>query len=243
VLGDFPKSDDDTIIPMELIEMSMLRDVFPIPGADIVWGVDVAYLGADRSALVRRKGNAVLERPKWKRGLDTMQTAGWIKAEWDATPVSERPVEIMVDVIGYGAGVNDRLRQLGLPSVGVNVSETPAVTSQQYPNLRTELWYQGREWFSMRDCVLPERLTPKDQDMEDFVEELAAQTYELVSSGKTAASPKKTMRKKLGRSPDLADAFLLTFASQAGRALYGYAAGNARGSWGQPIKRNLKSVV
>lgn len=248
VLGEFPKGDDDTIIPLEMIEMSMMRDVFPIPGADTVWGVDVAYKGMDRSALSKRKGNALLERPKWKRGYDTMQTAGWIRDEWNQTPFADRPTEIMVDVIGYGAGVCNRLRELGLPAIGVNVSESPALTKAQYVNLRTEMWFEGADWFRARDCVMPARQRDsngliRDPDMDDFIEELAAQTYDRTSSGKTGATPKKVMYKTLGRSPDLAESFLLTFCGPAGRATLGSNSGSRAGSWGKPLKMNRKGIV
>jgi len=39
-----------------------------------------------------------------------MATVGKIKAEYDATPYDLRPSEIMIDVIGLGAGVYDRLQ-------------------------------------------------------------------------------------------------------------------------------------
>jgi hypothetical protein len=243
VLGEFPRAGDNTIIPIELIEQAMGSDVLPIAGAPSVWGLDVAYTGDDRTALVKRRGNAMLERPKWKRGLDPRQVAGWVKQEWDATVLSERPSEIMVDVIGFGAGVVARLQELQLPAVGINVANVPALTQGQYPNLRTELWFEARAWFTSRAVVIPQKLRNDDPVMEDFIEELAAQTYEPVTSGgKTAATAKKAMKKILGRSPDLADAFLLTFASSAGRALFGVS-GTRTGSWGPPLRRLLKGVV
>ena len=55
-----------------------------------------------------------------------MATAGKIKAEYDATPYDARPSEILVDIIGLGAGVYDRCRELGLPVRGVNVGEAAA---------------------------------------------------------------------------------------------------------------------
>jgi len=63
------------------------------------------------------------------------------------------------------------------------------------------------------------------------------------SSGKTKAVEKKQVKKKLGRSPDLGESLLLTFASVAGRALYGAGGGSSKGSWGQPLRRNLKGIV
>jgi phage terminase large subunit len=44
---------------------------------------------------------------------DLMATAGKIKAEYDATPYDTRPREILIDVIGLGAGVFDRCKDRG----------------------------------------------------------------------------------------------------------------------------------
>ncbi|MFP3624326.1 hypothetical protein SB771_34205, partial [Burkholderia sp. SIMBA_051] len=74
-----------------------------------------------------------------------MQTVGKIKHLYDNCTYQERPLEILVAVIGLGAGVVDRGREMGLPVRGVNVSEAPAL-GDKYINLRAELWYKCREW-------------------------------------------------------------------------------------------------
>jgi phage terminase large subunit len=48
--------------------------------------------------------------------MDLMQLCGVIKNRYDDATVLERPQEILVDVIGIGAGVVDRLREQNLPS-------------------------------------------------------------------------------------------------------------------------------
>ena len=61
VLGEFPRADDDTGIPMELIKAAVDRDVALSVSAPIIWGLDVARYGGDNSALCVRQGNTVLE--------------------------------------------------------------------------------------------------------------------------------------------------------------------------------------
>ena len=56
-----------------------------------------------------------------------------------------QPTEILIDSIGVGAGVVDRLRELGLPVRGINVSESPSMKGV-YNNLRTELWFKAKAW-------------------------------------------------------------------------------------------------
>ena len=184
-----------------------------------MWGLDVARFGDDRTALVKRAGNVIIEVPKMWRGKDTMQVAGLIKLEYDeAMDAKCEPHEILVDVIGIGAGVVDRLRELGLPVRGINVAESPAVR-EQYLRLRDELWWKAREWFGNRACKIPEPqgLTNGEEDpMELLISELSQPKYTASSSGKILIETKDDMKKRGLSSPDLADAFCLTFAG--GRA-------------------------
>lgn len=230
VLGEFPLVDDDTVISFELVEEAQHRDVSANPEAPTLWGVDVARFGGDRSTLCKRKQNVVLEPVRVWRDLDLMQLTGALKTEWDDEEPSKRPTEILVDVIGIGAGVVDRLRELGLPCRGVNVSESPAI-KDRYRNLRAELWFLAKEWFSRRDCRIPLDST--------LSAELTAPKYTFTSSGKLQVESKEEMKKRGLPSPDAADAFVLTFAGDAAVIAYG----GASRSWGEPIHRKIKGIV
>jgi hypothetical protein len=229
VLGEFPATDDDTLIGVELVDSAFHRDVAPTE-SPVIWGLDVARFGTDSTALAKRKGNTVTEIRKW-RNLDLMQTTGAVVSEYEVTRLEDRPVEILVDSIGLGAGVVDRLRELNMPARGVNVSESPAL-GNTYINLRAELWGRMKAWLEKRDCKVP-----KD---ESLLAELVAPRYSFNSSGKMKLESKDEMRKRGMGSPDMADALALTFASEAGTALYGKAYNS---QWGKPIKRNLRAVV
>lgn len=208
VLGEFPLSDGDAIIPRDWIMAAEGRPVEPTETRP-VWGLDVARYGDDKSALAKRKGNILVEPIKWWEKRDTMQTAGRIVQEFvDAREKGEEPEAINVDVIGVGAGVVDRLREQNLPVVGINVSESPAIR-ERYTNLRSELWFRARDWFERRDCRLPEG---GGEVMTDLVDELSGVKFDLKSNGKTAAESKDDMKKRGLQSPNLADAFVLTFA-------------------------------
>ena len=113
----------DGVISLELCEAARISDIEPNPAAKVIWGVDVGRFGDDSSALAKRRGNVQMEKVREWWGKDTMQTVGIIKAEWDKTPPKDRPEAINVDVIGIGSGVVDRLKELELPVVGVNVAE------------------------------------------------------------------------------------------------------------------------
>jgi hypothetical protein len=202
VLGEFPTADDETVIPLDLATSAVGRDVSTLE-YEPVWGIDVARFGDDRTALAKRQANRLLEPIKHWNSTDLMATAGKIKAEYDQTPYDMRPSEILVDVIGLGAGVYDRCKELGLPVRGINVGES-ASSRENCMRLRDELWFKGREWFQDKSCSMP-------QD-DALIAELTAPTYTFSSTGKMLVESKADMKKRGLRSPDLADAFLLTFA-------------------------------
>lgn len=221
VLGEFPIADDMAIIPRDLVEAALDRDIKVAPTAPIVWGVDVARQGADRSALAKRQQQILLEPIRTWHKLDTMAVAGWVKLEWDQTPTHLKPIAICVDAIGFGAGVADRLHQLGLPARAINVSESPATDDSAFADLRTELWFKMRGWFARRDCQLPPFYRPRESTSmrraeDDLVAELSGVHYTYRKpSLRQVVEPKDDTKKRLKRSPDLADALMMTFAVDA----------------------------
>ena len=219
VKGEFPTDSADSLISRHLVESAVTRDVEAMTVAPI-WGLDPARFGGDRTALAKRQGNVLVEPIKSWQGKDLMETVGLVLAEYEACQFMDRPSEICVDSIGIGAGVVDRLRELGLPARGVNVAESPSL-GNRYQRLRDELWFKTREWFEARDCKIP--------DQDELISELSSLRFKILSSGKFKAEGKDEMKKRGLRSPDLADALVLTFGTQAVRAAgsvsaYGYAA-------------------
>lgn len=209
VLGEFPLTEDDGVISLGLVEAAVDRQVSPTDSG-VVWGLDVARFGDDTTALCKRRGNVVIELTKEWRKLDLMQTCGIVAKEYRETPDGWAPAAINVDVIGIGAGVVDRLRELGLPVRGVNVGESPAIQGERFMRLRDELWWQTREWFEGRAVTMP-----RDDGL---ISELVAPKYKLESSGKIKIESKDDMKKRGVKSPNRADALCLTFAGGEIRA-------------------------
>lgn len=205
VLGEFPDSGSDSVIPREFVESAVDRDVSPIEGSR-VWGVDSGR-GGDPSGFCDRGPNYIYEL-KELRYDNLMQLVGWVKNRWDTTTPRLRPTEIFVDSIGLGAGVADRLLELGLPVVSVNVSESASM-SDRYVRLRPELWFAVREWFEARDVVIPSTL----EHYAKLVDELCAIEQKFTSNGKTDVESKENMKSRGVASPNLADSLCLTFAN------------------------------
>lgn len=235
VLGEFPLADEDAIIPFELTEPALTRYVLPTMTQPI-WGVDPAGLGRDRSAVAKRKGNVLMEPVKAYLGLNTMQLAGRIYREYLDTRKDEQPSEICVDSIGIGMGVADRLRELGLNARSINVSESPAM-GDRFVSLKPELWWKAREWFETKGVALGGRKDDTAWADPELARELNQQCFDTTSNGRIKLTGDKRIK---GKSPDLADAFILTFAAEAVSA----SAGSAQGpSWRARLKRNIKGLV
>lgn len=225
VLGEFALREDDVLIAAELVDSAMDRDLVLDPKEPIVYGVDVARFGDDRTVILKRQGQIVTEVKSWS-GADTMETVGRIIHEAKV----DKPVEICVDSIGLGAGVADRLREQGWNVRDVNVSESAAMNPQA-ARLRDELWLALRDWLNTRTCKLPK--------MDELRAELCSPTYSFTSAGKIKVEGKSELKKRGHRSPDLADALCLTFAGTAATV------GGRASRWvtGKPLKRSVSGVV
>lgn len=248
-LGEFPTSDLDKIIPWELITAAQKRPIVMRPDLLEIWGLDVARFGDDANALVRRNKLGVLPMLETWSGRDLMQTAGRVKAKWDELPQSKRPEEILIDDIGLGGGVVDRLSEQGLPVRGINVSELAAI-NDRYRNLRTELWFRGRDWLAGRDRSLPSscecescQRNPQKDHAVTLATELALVGFDYTSGGKIIAEPKSDIKKQGFGSPNLADAFLLTLASEPAMLLHGDVTNkNWSSNWNEPLSRGWAVV-
>lgn len=167
--------------------------------APLVIGVDIARKEKDRTAIIRRRGR-VAYGLETHYGLDTMNVVGLIVN----IIKNENPSKVCIDVIGIGAGVYDRLRELGHEIVeGVCVAES-ASQKDRFRNLRAELWHDMREWFAQS---IPVQVPDSDELMGD----LTSLGYKFDSSGRLQIESKDDLRDRGMPSPDTADALSLTF--------------------------------
>lgn len=205
VLGNFPPSGTESFISRSSVDAAMARRMVMAPTAVSVWGLDVARFGGDGCCLAKRQGPVFTESQRW-RGKDLMGTVGIVYNEYMRLPEDYHPAEIMVDEIGLGAGVLDRLLELGLPAVGVNVADSSGDMGKGM-RLRDDLWAR------MKDLLLENKIQlPED---EGLAASLTTPMYDYQSNGKLKIEGKKEMRRRGYQSPDDADACNLTLASTA----------------------------
>lgn len=166
----------------------------------LVIGLDPARMGDDRTAIIRRKGRRAYNL-ETHYNIDTMQLAGIVKRIIE----HERPKRVCIDCIGIGAGVVDRLHELGYSDIviGVNVA-TRAEEPRKYKNCRAELWDRTREWL-IQD--MPVELPDSDELQTD----LCNLGYKYDSSDRLQIESKDDAKKRGLLSPDTADCLTLTF--------------------------------
>lgn len=203
VLGQFPDTASNAIIPLSWVEAARAR---PYVGDEREWaGLDVARFGDDDTVLVEGRGNGP-EEVRILHGQDTMQTAGL-----GVNYLRTKSGSLAVDVIGVGGGVVDRIKEQKPPGtlLAVNVGENPDRDDDTLSNLRSQVWWDLRVAL---DPEGPDPLTLQRLDETAYQRlrsELTAPTYKFNSSGRLVIESKEDMKKRGVPSPDVADALAL----------------------------------
>lgn len=214
-LEEYPNCVDDAFQSEKRETFIRLHDVvaarrcmLPEPSrAPLVIGVDPARFGDDRTTFAWRRGRELVKLMA-KKGIDTMQTAGIVV---DLIRKS-RPKKVFIDVIGIGAGVVDRLLELGYGEIvmPVNFANT-ANDETRYRNKRAECWGEMRDWLAEKPCSIP--------DSDALQLDLMQPGFKYDSQGRYQLESKDEIRKRDAPSPDLADAVALTFAEHVSNDL------------------------
>ena len=113
---------------------------------------------------------------------------------------------VKVDSIGVGWGLIGMLRMLrpDVEVLGVNVGEA-STDRERFPKLRDQLWWEvGRELSQTRAWDL------SDVDSQTIAQ-LTAPTYHRTVGNQIKVEAKEETKRRLGRSPDQADALLLAY--------------------------------
>lgn len=201
---EFPSTGaEDALIPESWLEIAINQ-------ANVYTGfkqggLDVARFGRDKSVYILRDGGNV-RAMRLTEQLSTMEVAGWASGYID----SDTPEITAVDVVGLGAGVYDRLEELGYSVAPVNFGEAPVGVdgTDRYFNLRAECFFHLREQFKP-DAQGRSRINiPNDIDLRKQLSDIR---YKYSSEKKYRIEAKEDMKKRTGKSPDKADALALAF--------------------------------
>lgn len=201
-LGGYEKASDNQFIPAGLVEAAQAAEVEATHYDEVVLGVDVARFGDDESVIAVRRGRDARSEPWVSLGsMDTMETAAAIAFHIDRIG----PDAVFVDETGVGAGVVDRLRQLGKQIIPVNFGSKPGgFTKTKTANKRAEMWQRMKEWLAQGQVAIPD-----DPQLEV---QLTGVEYRHDQNNAILLEKKEDMKKRGLKSPDRADALALTFA-------------------------------
>ena len=204
VLGEFPMQGTDTLIPLQwLVDAQERWYDMPDTGTPVEIGVDVSYFGSDDTVVATRLGPKVLPLDVY-HGQDTMTTVGRVIEAHRLHPTTATKI----DMIGWGAGVYDRLAELEVYHAVAIDSAEAALDRGQYANLRAEMWFGLRNLLQQGMVGLPPD--------EELIGQLASVKYHPNSSGQLVLESKEDMRKRGLKSPDKADAVVYAFANVYG---------------------------
>lgn len=206
VLGEFSTAGTEGLIPLKWIEDANRRwEEWNESGQP--WdrlttiGVDVARTGEDTTVFALRSKNVIVSIRK-TRLESTMQTAGRVIGIQRA--YGGRAI---VDVIGLGAGVVDRLRELKARVVAFNSSRKSMKVDKSgelgFINLRAEAWWNLRQMLEDEPIALP----PDDE----LTGDLTVPKWKVTSTGKIQIESKQEIKRRLKRSTNVGDAVVQAF--------------------------------
>nr|DAH99286.1 MAG TPA: large terminase [Caudoviricetes sp.] len=167
----------------------------------LIIGLDIARAGNDKTVFCLRKGRWVMKFEVIK-GYDTVEVADKL-----TNYIKElHPAKAFLDLGNSGAGVYDIMKARGFSGIvrGVNFGGK-AIQPDRYKNKRAEMYATANEWIKQE---LPVQLPNDDL----LFEELTTIERVKVAGDTLQLEDKELFKKRIGRSPDRADAFVLTFA-------------------------------
>jgi hypothetical protein len=224
VLGEFHADDEDGLIPLSWVEAAISRweewndDGRPqLEGRQSV-GADIARSGSDRTIFAHRTGAAITDLVEHPR-QDTMKTTAALiplvnkgmLAGPDGQPAEPRVVAV-VDSIGVGGGVVDRMRELKLPVLAYTGSAKTLFRDRTkeyvFNNTRSAAYWHMRE---LLDPAYGSTLMLPPDDL--LVTDLTTPTWEIGTGvpPRIVVEKKEELVKRLGRSPDRGDAVVMAF--------------------------------
>lgn len=196
VRGEFPRAGQMQLIGSELVEAAVKREVEVPFGAPKLFGVDVARFGDDQTVIARLHGRKLEEIHRFQ-GKDTMEVAAIVVSMMK----EYKPDVVFVDESGLGAGVVDRILQLGYSIIPVN-SARKADDERMYFNKRAEMWGRMKKWLEGASI-------PNDKTL---IDDLTGPEYGYDAKNRLQLEKKKDMKRRGHASPDAADAVAQCFA-------------------------------
>lgn len=196
-LCDFSAAGDEQLISLADVEEAtrrhLRRDQYDF--APVILGVDPARFGDDRSVISVRQGLLAKDFRVYTK-IDNMALAAYV-----GQAIADFQADAVFIDAGNGAGVIDKLRQMGHEVTEVHFGGR--ASKPRYVNKRAEMWFEMREWLALGAAI------PRNTAL---MQDLAAPIYTFDNQDRVALEAKDDIKKRGLPSPDLGDALALTFA-------------------------------
>ena len=198
---DYNASTSDAWIDGRLVDDAQnLGPADVLPTGGWIVAVDAAHFGDDESVIHKRRGSLNLPQVA-RRRLDGIQLAAVVEEE--CRSLGQRPAAIVIELDGPGVSCYDQLKAGQYASIVVGIHTGSRLADDVNYNVKAKLWRDARDYLKQGG-----RCLPRDPELKA---QIASIRY-LYKDGLLLMEAKKDYKKRLGKSPDRADAFVLTFA-------------------------------
>lgn len=197
VMGLPPSADKNALISADWIMAAIGRETTVTDNMPRKQGGDIGG-GGDKSVSCIRQGPKV-EGWSYNTDRDTAAVQDWLKSEY-----SREDCDVsIVDVVGIGHGLFYNLRRDPSMNIRPGDARKQSRKPEQFFNMRAEAYWMLRKDFEEGVICLPAN-TPQD-----IIDQLMAIPF--YPEDKNKVELKREIRKRLGFSPDEADALALTY--------------------------------
>jgi phage terminase large subunit len=202
ILGQFPPGSINALLSVDDVEkaMNLHARIETYDWAQKRLGTDVARFGDDRTVIFPRQGKVAFQPDVMRHERNSavsvnIATRVMVKKQsWNSE------LEFFDDSVGWAHGAIDVMRAAGHSPNAINFGGPSP--DPRYFNMRSYMWMMMADWVKAGGSL---------PNIGELVGELTQPTY-FFQNGKMRIEEKDQIKKRLGKSPDLADALALTFA-------------------------------
>lgn len=232
----YPKIDDnEAIIKRSWIEASIDAHIklgIEPTGTNRI-GYDIADSGEDSCVTIKTKGILAFESKKWFAKEDELEDS----AEKVYRDAKKDNSHITYDSIGVGASAGSTFKRLNKEmkmkmkyskfNAGDSVLDPDSIYADNIKNKDMFSNLKAQAWWDMADrlketynAITKDKpfnpnniisISSKISNLEELKEELSIPRKNEDKTGKVMVESKKDLKKRIGKSPDIADAFIMAY--------------------------------
>ena len=208
VLAEFPDTAEGQLLPRDWIDRSIYAEYLSEDSSKRCLAIDLAAgRGGDRTVLLVRSANQIihLEASNTLSLEDAAAKAAHLVRDYHILPS-----RVVYDHSGLGEGFRLYLQQNGLfGAAGFQGGAEAKGFRQRFENMKSACAWRLRQRFDAK--LHPQAFGIPREWASHMRPELQSLTYEVTSKDRIKLTDKDTIKSRVGRSPDLADALIMSF--------------------------------